>query len=58
MQIGIAMGLVGFVGFGVVAGWEAALGVLRTVPYTTFASDSMSVIPLFILMGALPSKRA
>ena len=52
MQIGIAMGLVGFVGFGVVAGWEAALGVLRTVPYTTFASDSMSVIPLFILMGA------
>ena len=52
MQIGIAMGLVGFIGFGVVAGWEAALGVLRTVPYTTFASDSMSVIPLFILMGA------
>ena len=52
MQIGIAMGLVGFVGFGVVAGWDAALGVLRTVPYTTFASDAMSVIPLFILMGA------
>jgi tripartite ATP-independent transporter DctM subunit len=52
MHIGIAMGLVGFIGFGCVAGWEAALGVLRTVPYTTFASDSMSVIPLFILMGA------
>lgn len=52
MQIGIAMGLVGFIGFGVVAGWDAALGVLSTVPYTTFASDSMSVIPLFILMGA------
>lgn len=52
MQIGIAMGIVGFVGFGVVAGWDAALGVLGTVPYTTFASDSMSVIPLFILMGA------
>lgn len=52
MHIGIAMGLVGFVGFGFVAGWDAALGVLRTVPYTTFASDAMSVIPLFILMGA------
>lgn len=52
MHIGIAMGLVGFLGFAYVAGWEPALGVLQTVPYTTFASDSMSVIPLFILMGA------
>ena len=52
MHIGIAMGLVGFVGFAAVAGWDAALGVLSTVPYTTFASESMSVIPLFILMGA------
>jgi C4-dicarboxylate transporter, DctM subunit len=44
--------LVGFVGFAYVAGWEPALGVLRTVPYSTFANDGMSVIPLFILMGA------
>ncbi|MFH0782152.1 MAG: TRAP transporter large permease [Pseudomonadota bacterium] len=52
MHIGVAMGLVGFSGFAYVAGWEPALGVLRTVPYTTFASDSLSVIPLFILMGS------
>jgi len=29
-----------------------ALGLLKTVPYSTFASQSLSVIPLFILMGS------
>ncbi len=52
MHIGISMGLVGFLGFAYIVGWEPAMGILRTVPYTTFASDDMSVIPLFILMGA------
>ena len=52
LQIGIAMGLVGFVGFALLIGFEPALGLLKTVPYTTFAHYSLSVIPLFILMGA------
>jgi tripartite ATP-independent transporter DctM subunit len=52
MQIGIAMGVVGFAGFVYIAGWEPAMGILRTVPYTTFANSDMSVIPLFILMGS------
>lgn len=52
MYIGIAMALVGFLGFAYIAGFDAAFGVLRTVPYTTFANEGMSVIPLFILMGA------
>ncbi len=52
MHIGLAMGLIGFIGFAYIAGWEPALGILRTVPYSTFASEGMSVIPLFILMGA------
>ena len=52
MHIGICMGLVGFLGFAWIAGLDPALGVLKTVPYTTFASHGMSVIPLFILMGA------
>ena len=52
MHIGLAMGIVGFVGFSAIAGWDAALGLLRTVPYTSFASHGMSVIPLFILMGS------
>lgn len=52
MHIGFSMGLVGFLGFAYIAGWEPAMGILRTVPYTTFASADMSVIPLFILMGS------
>ena len=52
MHIGLAMGLVGFCGFAYVTGFEPALGVLTTVPYTTFASDALSVIPLFVLMGS------
>jgi C4-dicarboxylate transporter DctM subunit len=52
MPIGITMALVGFVGFAYVAGLNSALGVLKTVPYGTFASYTMSVVPLFILMGS------
>ncbi|WDP92293.1 MAG: TRAP transporter large permease [Desulfobacter sp.] len=52
MHIGICMGLVGFLGFAWIAGVDVAMGVLKTVPYTTFANQGMSVIPLFILMGA------
>ena len=52
MHIGIAMALVGFVGFAYIVGFEPALGLLKTVPYTTFASQGLSVIPLFILMGS------
>lgn len=52
MPIGLVMGLVGFAGFAYIAGFDDALGVLGTVPYGTFASYDMSIIPLFILMGA------
>jgi tripartite ATP-independent transporter DctM subunit len=52
MQIGACMGLVGFCGFAYIIGFEAALGVLKTVPYTTFSQQSLSVIPLFMLMGS------
>ena len=52
MQIGVAMGLVGFCGFAYIIGFDAALGLLKTVPYATFSQQSLSVIPLFILMGS------
>ncbi len=52
MHIGVSMGLVGFLGFASIVGIEPALGVLKTVPYSTLSSQSLSVIPLFILMGS------
>ena len=52
MPIGLVMALVGFAGFAIIAGFSDALGILGTVPYATFANYNMSIIPLFILMGA------
>lgn len=51
--VGVAMGLVGVVGFAYLVGWEPALNILRTAPYLTISNYSMSVIPLFLLMGSL-----
>ncbi len=51
VQIGISMGIVGFVGFGIIIGWPAAFGLLQNVPYSTVSNYSLSVIILFVLMG-------
>ena len=51
--VGFTMGVVGVAGFGYLVGWEPALNILRTAPYLTISDYSMSVIPLFLLMGAL-----
>jgi len=52
LPIGAGMALVGFVGFALLTDLEPALGLLNSVPFSTFADSEMSVIPLFILMGA------
>ena len=49
ISIGVAMAVVGFGGFAVLVGFGPALGILKTVPYSTFANYDLSVIPLFIL---------
>lgn len=51
LSIGMVMGLVGVVGFGVITGYGPALGLLKTVPYTTFADETLCILPLFLLMG-------
>jgi len=51
MQIGFAMALVGFLGFIVLNSFESAIGVLGIDPIRTSASYTLSVIPLFLLMG-------
>jgi len=51
MNIGLSMLLLGFVGYGIAVNWKAAIGVLQTVPYVQAASYTMTVVPLFIMMG-------
>lgn len=50
-NIGFAMAAVGFVGFALFTDIPTAFSLFRTVPFTNAASYSLSVIPLFILMG-------
>jgi tripartite ATP-independent transporter DctM subunit len=55
MGLPIAFGLlfVGIVGYWVLAGPERTLSVLGIIPYDKVANYTLSVIPLFILMGHL-----
>ncbi len=51
MNIGLAMLLVGFVGYMYMMNFKAALVAVRTLPIATASKYSYMVIPLFILMG-------
>jgi tripartite ATP-independent transporter DctM subunit len=51
MSIGMALLLVGFLGFGYLGGFKPALAILGRVPYSGSSSYTLSVIPLFMLMG-------
>jgi len=51
MQIGFAMALVGFAGFIILNDFQAAMGVLGLEPFKITAGYTLSVIPLFLLMG-------
>jgi len=51
MHIGIAMALIGFVGISYIVDMDAGLNLLGMVPWEEGSSYTLSVIPLFILMG-------
>ena len=52
VPIGVAMGISGVVGYGMIAGWGPALALLGQVPLSTVTDYKLSVIPMFILMGS------
>lgn len=56
MPIALAMLVVGAIGYALFSGSHALIYYLRTNAYSQFASYTLSVIPLFILMGALAEK--
>jgi tripartite ATP-independent transporter DctM subunit len=51
MYIGMAMALVGFLGLYFIVGIDAAISILGITPLTEGSSYTLSVIPLFVLMG-------
>jgi tripartite ATP-independent transporter DctM subunit len=53
MPVAFAMAVVGFVGFACVVNPHAAVSMMTMDLYNTFASYSLTVIPLFVLMGQI-----
>ena len=51
MYIGLAMALVGFIGLSFLVGVEAGIHILGITPLAEGSSYTLSVIPLFVLMG-------
>jgi tripartite ATP-independent transporter DctM subunit len=51
VPLAFAMGLVGFVGLGLLRGWTATAASAAQVVYETGFAYTLSVVPLFILMG-------
>ena len=51
IPIAVAMLATGIVGYGLVSGWMPLLAFLKTSTYYQFSTYSLSVIPLFVLMG-------
>ena len=51
IELAFAMTFVGFVGFGILRSFPAAVDLLAKDFYDTFASYAFVVVPLFVLMG-------
>ncbi len=53
MWLGFAMAFVGFIGLVLVMGFDGAVTVMATIPYTRSAFYSISALPLFTFMGVV-----
>ncbi|MCZ8376822.1 MAG: TRAP transporter large permease [Beijerinckiaceae bacterium] len=56
MPVGLAMLVVGGAGYASFVGTPVFLNYLKTTPYYLFSNYTLSVIPLFVLMGAFAEK--
>lgn len=55
VPISISLASVGFFGTWIVTNYDVALGLLDIIPYERAANYTVSVIPLFVLMGLIAS---
>lgn len=56
IPVAIAMGVAGLLGYAAIDGWDRALIALGSTPYDLTDKYSLSVVPLFILMGVVASR--
>lgn len=55
VPIGVAMAIVGMIGTWVLNGWQMLAYAIGTAPFNAVSSYSLSVLPLFIMMGVIAS---
>lgn len=53
--VGMAMVIVGFLGFAYIVGFKHAFLVMGSVPYGAISNETLACVPLFILMGVVVS---
>ena len=51
VPLAVALGLVGFVGFGLLISWKPAFAMVALTAKSSLLNYYLSVIPLFVLMG-------
>jgi C4-dicarboxylate transporter, DctM subunit len=56
VPIAVALAASGLLGYAAIDGWTSALRMFGLVPYQLASAYSLSVIPLFILMGAVAAR--
>lgn len=56
VQIGVALGLVSFIGIGVLLNMRAAWGMLTAVPFNFVGDWNLTAIPMFLLMGFIAAE--
>jgi tripartite ATP-independent transporter DctM subunit len=56
VPVGVAMGLAGVAGFGLLAGFGPAFAMMASETSSTLSSLDLATIPLFVLMGSFASQ--
>jgi C4-dicarboxylate transporter, DctM subunit len=56
IPIGLSLAVIGLLGYAALDGWGKALKTFGTVPFELASAYSLSVVPLFIFMGAVASR--
>ncbi|MEQ9814193.1 MAG: TRAP transporter large permease [Azospirillaceae bacterium] len=56
IPVGVAMGVAGLVGYAGLDGWHRALNRLGNTPFELSNGYSLTVVPLFLLMGAVAAR--
>lgn len=56
IHIAISMMVAGIIGYATLAGWDPLLAHFKNSPYARYSNYELSVIPLYLLMGAFAAR--